>query len=58
MYMPCDRSDGYYRWGTMEGANDGYFAIRMKSDIITWPRTTTAAGRRTNIAASRAPIAA
>ena len=21
----------------MEGANDGYFAIRMKSDIITWP---------------------
>src|SRR5437763_3567727 len=22
----------------MEGANDGYFAIRMKSDIITWPK--------------------
>jgi alanine dehydrogenase len=39
MYMPCDREDGYYRWGSMEGANDGYFAIRMKSDIITWPRT-------------------
>ncbi len=38
MYMPCDREDGYYRWGTMEGANDGFFAIRMKSDIITWPR--------------------
>jgi alanine dehydrogenase len=38
MYMPCDRTDGYYRWGSMEGANDGYFAIRMKSDIITWPR--------------------
>lgn len=38
MYMPCDRPDGYYRWGSMEGANDGYFAIRMKSDIITWPR--------------------
>ncbi len=30
--------DGYFRWGTMEGANDGYFAIRMKSDIMTWPR--------------------
>ncbi len=38
MYMPCDRPDGYFRWGSMEGANDGYFAIRMKSDIMTWPR--------------------
>lgn len=38
MYMPCEREDGYFRWGTMEGANDGYFAIRMKSDIMTWPR--------------------
>jgi alanine dehydrogenase len=37
MYMPCDRDDGYFRWGTMEGANDGFFAIRMKSDIIYWP---------------------
>ena len=38
MYVPAEREDGYFRWGTMEGANDGYFAIRMKSDIITWPR--------------------
>jgi ornithine cyclodeaminase/alanine dehydrogenase-like protein (mu-crystallin family) len=38
MYFPCEREDGYYRWGTMEGANDGYFAIRMKSDVITWPK--------------------
>src|SRR5580704_12694278 len=38
MYIPCDRPDGYFRWGSMEGANDGFFAIRMKSDIITWPR--------------------
>src|SRR5579872_5430840 len=38
MYFPCAREDGYFRWGTMEGANDGYFAIRMKSDIITWPK--------------------
>jgi ornithine cyclodeaminase/alanine dehydrogenase-like protein (mu-crystallin family) len=37
MYFPCEREDGYFRWGTMEGANDGYFAIRMKSDIVTWP---------------------
>jgi len=38
MYFPCEREDGYFRWGSMEGANEGYFAIRMKSDIITWPR--------------------
>lgn len=38
MYIPCERDDGYYRWGTMEGTNDGIFAIRMKSDVITWPR--------------------
>jgi alanine dehydrogenase len=38
MYFPCKRDDGYFRWGSMEGANDGYFAIRMKSDIIHWPR--------------------
>jgi alanine dehydrogenase len=39
MYFPCEREDGYFRWGSMEGANDGFFAIRMKSDIITWPKT-------------------
>src|ERR1700739_3388084 len=38
MYFPCERENGYFRWGTMEGANDGYFAIRMKSDVITWPK--------------------
>jgi len=38
MYVPCQRDDGYFRWGTMEGANNGYFAIRMKSDIIHWPK--------------------
>ena len=39
MYMPCAIPDGYFRWGSMEGANDGYFAIRMKSDVMTWPKT-------------------
>lgn len=38
MYVPCQRDDGYYRWGTMEGANDGFFAIRMKSDVVHWPK--------------------
>jgi alanine dehydrogenase len=39
MYVPCQLENGYYRWGTMEGANDGILAIRMKSDIMTWPKT-------------------
>jgi alanine dehydrogenase len=39
LYFPCEREDGYFRWGSMEGANDGFFAIRMKSDVITWPKT-------------------
>ena len=39
MYAPTKREDGYYRWGTMEGWYNGIFAIRMKSDVITWPQT-------------------
>ena len=35
-YAPCEREDGYYRWGTMEGVNEGIFAIRMKSDVVVW----------------------
>jgi alanine dehydrogenase len=45
LYFPCDRDDAYFRWGTMEGASDGYFAIRMKSDIVSWPQD--AAGNET-----------
>jgi alanine dehydrogenase len=37
MYMPCALDSGYYRWGTSEGTSNGIFAIRMKSDVITWP---------------------
>jgi len=39
VWVPCARPDGYYRWGTMEGASRkiGVFAIRMKSDIVHWP---------------------
>lgn len=39
VWVPCERSDGYYRWGTMEGASRklGVFAIRMKSDVVYWP---------------------
>ena len=40
MYVPTDRTDGYYRWSTMEGASKdlGIAAIRMKSDILYWPK--------------------
>ena len=43
LWMPCDRPDGYWRWGTMEGASRkiGVFAIRMKSDVVYWPNGET-----------------
>ncbi len=43
LWVPCGRPDGYYRWGTMEGASRkiGVFAIRMKSDIVHWPDGAT-----------------
>jgi ornithine cyclodeaminase/alanine dehydrogenase-like protein (mu-crystallin family) len=45
MFVPCDREDGYYRWGSVEGASDGVLAVRLKSDIIAWPEA--ADGTRT-----------
>jgi alanine dehydrogenase len=37
-FVPCDREDGYYRFGSVEGATDGVHAVRLKSDIMTWPK--------------------
>lgn len=37
-FVPCERDDGYYRFGSVEGATDGVNAVRLKSDIMTWPR--------------------
>lgn len=40
VYVPSQcEPEGYYRWGTMEGASRslGVHAIRMKSDVVTWP---------------------
>ncbi len=37
-YVPCDREDGYYRFGSVEGASDGVLAVRLKSDIVHWPK--------------------
>lgn len=33
--------EGYYRWGSVEGAFDGILASRLKSDIITWQKQET-----------------
>lgn len=43
LFAPCSRTDAYWRWGTMEGADaqKGYFAIRMKSDILHWTAAKT-----------------
>ncbi len=40
MYAPTGRDEDYHRWGTMEGADAelGVMAIRVKSDIVSWPR--------------------
>lgn len=37
-FAPCDREDGYYRFGSCEGTSHHYHAVRLKSDIMTWPR--------------------
>jgi len=35
--IPTSSPERHYRWGTMEGGeHGGYFAIRMKSDILHW----------------------
>ena len=36
--VPCVVEDGYFRFGSIEGATDGVHAVRLKSDIMTWPR--------------------
>lgn len=38
-YVPCERDDGYYRWGSVDGASGGILAVRLKSDILVWPKT-------------------
>ena len=48
--IPTKDSTKIYQWGTMEGGStSGYFAIRMKSDVIM-NRNTRARSHRKNIA--------
>ena len=39
VYSPAERKDAYWRWTSTEGVSQtlGVFAIRMKSDVLTWP---------------------
>lgn len=42
VYAPAERTDGYFRWSSMEGATvkpGPYFASRIKSDITSWPQS-------------------
>src|SRR3989304_10020397 len=43
VWVPRGSPDGYYRWGSMEGAIEpwGVFVTRMKSDIVTWTEQGT-----------------
>jgi alanine dehydrogenase len=37
--VPCNSDDAYFRFGSIEGATDGVHAVRLKSDIMTWPKS-------------------
>jgi len=37
-FMPAAPDDAYFRFGSVEGATEGVHAVRMKSDVMTWPR--------------------
>ena len=42
VYAPAQRTDGYFRWSSMDGATvkpGPYFATRIKSDIAYWPKS-------------------
>jgi len=43
--LPSGDPGQLYRWGTMEGGGPGYFAIRMKSDIVHWQEENGVATR-------------
>src|ERR1700730_10687967 len=39
IHAPTGREDDYYRWGSMSGVgrSEGVVAIRIKSDVVSWP---------------------
>ncbi|MDE1991704.1 MAG: ornithine cyclodeaminase family protein [Rhizobiaceae bacterium] len=36
-FMPAADEDSYYRFGSVEGAAEGVHAVRLKSDVMSWP---------------------
>ena len=43
IYAPTGRDEDYYRWGSMTGVSKsfGVTAIRIKSDVVSWPDEQT-----------------
>jgi alanine dehydrogenase len=43
IHAPTGREDDYYRWGSMSGVcrSTGVVAIRIKSDVVSWPGGAT-----------------
>ncbi|MEA2640466.1 MAG: alanine dehydrogenase [Chloroflexota bacterium] len=43
VYAPTGRDEDYYRWGSMTGVSKsfGVTAIRIKSDVVSWPDAKT-----------------
>lgn len=37
-FMPAANEDSYYRFGSVEGAAEGVHAVRLKSDVMSWPK--------------------
>jgi alanine dehydrogenase len=36
--VPTSADDSYFRFGSIEGAANGVHAVRLKSDVMTWPK--------------------
>ena len=43
LYAPTGREEDYYQWGSMAGVcrSYGVAAVRMKSDVVSWPEGRT-----------------
>jgi alanine dehydrogenase len=37
-FMPAADENSYYRFGSVEGAAEGVHAVRLKSDVMSWPQ--------------------
>jgi len=60
LYVPTGRPGAFFRSGNMEGAiaSTGIYAIRLKSDVITWPRDEEGRWTEDKYCVAPAPTAA